>query len=87
MKWLREQMHNPIIDIMATLNRKLIGHYNYYGVSGNFKDILNFYKYVKQSLYRILNRRHQKRSMRYKDYEMIWNNFNIRKPRICVNIW
>lgn len=27
--WAKKNMHNPVGDIMQTLNRKLEGHYNY----------------------------------------------------------
>lgn len=41
------------------------GHCNYYGVNGNFHAIQSSWKYLKYFSYRILNRRHQKRSMKY----------------------
>ena len=86
-KWLKENMHKPIAMVLETLKKKLIGHYTYYGISGNFKDIQKFYKYIKYEYYRVLNRRHQKKSMRYNIYLRIWKGFKMPEPKIYVNIW
>ena len=63
--WLKEQMHRPVAETMRTLASILRGHCNYYGVNGNFRTIQSFWKYKKYSTYRVLNCRHQKRSMKY----------------------
>lgn len=62
------EIYEPIFlksVIMETIKRKLIGHYNYYGINNNSKSISDYYIYVKWNAYRILNRRHQKKSMSY----------------------
>ena len=84
--WMKENMHKPIIEIMETIKRKLTGHYNYYGINNNSISICNYYLYVKWTTYRILNRRHQKRSMSYKIFIRIWNGLQMPTPRIKVNI-
>ncbi|QSX04644.1 group II intron reverse transcriptase/maturase [Sedimentibacter sp. zth1] len=84
--WLKEVMHKPIDTIMKSLKRKLVGHYNYYGISGNIKGIKKFHGYVKYQCYKRLNRRHQKKSMSYDIFEKIWEAY-IPSPKICVNIW
>lgn len=71
-KWLHGNMHKPIGNTMKQIQRAMQGHFNYYGVSGNFKQICKFWKYVKYSCYKVLNKRHQKRSMKYPDYLRIW---------------
>ena len=85
-QWLKENMHTTFDKLFKTLNRKLEGHYNYYGVNGNYKSIVLFYEYVKHELYRVLNRRHQKKSMKIVDFIRIWSHY-INKPRIKVDIW
>ena len=62
------------------------GHFNYYGVSGNLMQIYKFWKYVKYTYYRVLNKRHQKRSMRYKTYLRIWNYY-VTEPHLTKDIW
>ena len=84
--WMKENMHKPIVEIMETIKKKLIGHYNYYGINNNSKSICEYYLYVKWTTYRILNRRHQKRSMSYELFNSIWAGLAIPIPHIKVNI-
>ena len=45
--WLREHMHAPVALTFHSLNRKLQGHVNYYGINGSSKMVANFFLYVK----------------------------------------
>ena len=65
----------------------MIGHYRYYGVNGNFKWILGFYKYVKYEYYRILIRRGQRHPIPYDRYLYYWNKVGVTHPKLYVNIW
>lgn len=84
--WMKENMHKSIYEIMETIKRKLIGHYNYYGINNNSKSICDYYIYVKWNTYRILNRKHQKKSMSYEIFNRIWIGFSMPIPHIRVNI-
>jgi group II intron reverse transcriptase/maturase len=85
-EWLREHMHTPIPTMMGTLNRKLQGHVNYYGISGNYKAVSNFFRYVKETCIKTLRRRGQKKPIGWEDFTRIWNHY-IKPPRIAVDIW
>ena len=84
--WMKDNMHKPVAEIMETIKKKLIGHYNYYGINNNSKSIFDYYIYVKWTTYRILNRRHQKRSMSYELFNRIWTGLSMPIPHIKVNI-
>lgn len=84
--WLHEHMHKPIGETMKLIQLSLQGHFNYYGVSGNLEQIYKFWKYVKYEYYRVLNKRHQKRSIRYHDYLRIWNHY-VKEPHLTRDIW
>ena len=84
--WMKENIHKPVTEIMDTIKKKLIGHYNYYGINNNSKSICDYYIYVKWTIYRILNRRHQKRSMSYELFNKIWAGLSMPIPHIKVNI-
>lgn len=86
-KWLHDKMHGNIRDILEKIKLKLIGHYNYYGVNGNYDDLLKFYKYVKYAYYSVLRKRGQKHPIPKSRYLFYWDLIGIPKPRICVNIW
>ena len=52
----------PLELILKTVNAKLRGHYQYYGVTDNTREMKNFLVQTKWLLYKWLNRRSQKRS-------------------------
>ena len=41
--WCKDNRTMPIEDIMNTVKRKLIGHYNYFGITDNYHSICKFY--------------------------------------------
>jgi group II intron reverse transcriptase/maturase len=84
--WLHDNMHKPISESMKRIQLSLRGHFNYYGVSGNLAQIYKFWKYVKYEYYKVLNKRHQKHSMRYHDYLRIWKYY-VKEPHLVKDIW
>jgi hypothetical protein len=39
--WCRQQRHEPVRRHWAALRRKLLGHFGYFGITGNFKALCN----------------------------------------------
>jgi hypothetical protein len=65
--WCKTHRHRPVKKQHATLNRKLRGHYGYYGITGNGRALQNFRLAVRR-IWRIwLARRSRKR--------MSWERF------------
>lgn len=85
-EWIKLHMHDPLAELCKSLNRKLEGHYNYYGINGNFKSLVKFYKYINYILYKWLNLRDQKGKMRYEHFLRIWKYY-IEEPKVKVDIW
>lgn len=86
-KWLHDKMHEPILEVGASIRKKIIGHYAYYGINGNYSSLLKYYKYLKYTWYHTLRKRGQKNKIKYLDFLRIWNYLNIPTPKIYVNIW
>ena len=84
--WLATRLTKPVADTMRLINLSLAGHYNYYGVNGNFHAIQLFWKYVKYATYRILNRRDQKGKFRYEKFLRVWNYY-VKEPHLTTDIW
>lgn len=84
--WLKTRLTKPVSRTMELVKLSLTGHCNYYGVSGNYHMIQNFYKYVKYSCFRMFNRRHQKKSMKYDKFLRIWNYY-VKEPHLFIDIW
>ena len=71
---------------MKLLAAIIRGHCNYYGVNGNFHSIQSFWKYLKYSTFRMLNRRDQKGKLKYPKFLRIWNYY-ITEPHLTKDIW
>ena len=84
--WLRTRLTEPVDQTMRRLASGLRGHNNYYGVNGNLEAIQKFYYYAETMLYKMFNRRSQRKSMSYDKFRRIWHYY-IKPPRITVNIW
>ena len=84
--WLRRRLIAPISATMKILASVVRGHCNYYGVNGNFHAVQNFWKYLKYSTYRMLNRRDQKGRLKYPKFQRIWDYY-ILKPQLTTDIW
>src|SRR5665648_323583 len=84
--WLQTRLTKPVAETMKLLAAVIWGHCNYYGVNGNFHAIQSFWKYLKYSTYRMLNRRDQKGKLRYPKFLRIWN-FYISEPHLTTDIW
>jgi len=85
-EWLKTRLTKPVAETMRLINLLLAGHYNYYGVNGNFHAIQGFWKYVKYTTYRMLNRRDQKGKFRYAKFLRVWNYY-VQKPHLTTDIW
>jgi group II intron reverse transcriptase/maturase len=86
-EWLRRNIHEKPSEMIARLNRKIVGHYVYYGISGNYQGLQNFYRFVRGALYKVLTRRSQRGRIRWKSYNSLLEKYPIAKPKIYVNVW
>jgi hypothetical protein len=80
--WCKQNRHRDIGEQCQLLSSKLRGHYNYYGVIGNYQSLAKFFHHVKRLHYYWLNRRSQKRSYTWAGYEALLRVHSLEKPRI-----
>ena len=83
-QWLKEHMHESIPETIRKLNKKMIGHYRYYGIYGNFIGLNKFYKYVRQQLYFTKRRRDQSLWLTWKKMGQILKVYPIASPKIYI---
>jgi group II intron reverse transcriptase/maturase len=86
-EWLISNLHGKPSDTIKLLNKKLVGHYRYYGISGNSDGIKKFYNFVVTALYKVLSRRSQRTYLTWARYSSLLKNHPIALPRLYVNIW
>jgi group II intron reverse transcriptase/maturase len=80
--WCRKQRGVGIAKLLKTLNAKLRGHYNYYGVIGNYESLKAFFRQAMMILRKWLNRRSQKKSYSWKQFWAMLERHRIERPRI-----
>ena len=71
-----------LTELMEQFAAKLQGHYNYYGVCGNFEKIGSFYNLSCKIVCKWLNRRSQRKSFNWRGFEGLLQSFSIPRPRI-----
>ncbi|MGH7252681.1 MAG: group II intron reverse transcriptase/maturase [Nitrospiraceae bacterium] len=71
----------------VVLRAKLLGHYRYYGVSGNLIGIKRYYLRVLALVYKWINRRSQKRSYNRGGFAHYLEYYPLPKPRIYRNLY
>ena len=68
-QWLKASRNLfPIEEIWKKLRAKLRGHFQYYGVSGNYRGIGSFEFLTKKLAFKWLNRRSQKKSFTWESF-------------------
>ena len=81
--WIKRHRHLPGRVFIGELNRRLIGHYNYYGLRGNSDDLWSFYHTAVDSAFKWLNRRGGKRkSFTWTVFNRAIKRLGIARPRI-----
>ncbi|MBI5017165.1 MAG: hypothetical protein HZB55_16985 [Deltaproteobacteria bacterium] len=82
-EWSRTNRHARGRDFFQGLNARLRGHYNYYGLIGNYASLDRFYQWAIANAFKWLNRRGGKRrSFTWKTFEGIPARVGIAQPRI-----
>ncbi len=81
-QWCKKNRHKPLRKLMKELRRKLQGYYNYYGVKGNSESLNEYYQEAMGILMKWLNRRSQKKSMKWKGFKESLDHHRIPRPRI-----
>lgn len=81
-EWCRQKRHCPVKDWFKELKPKLQGYYNYYGVSGNYASLQQFFEEAMQILRKWLNRRSQRKSYSWEGFRALIEHFQVPRPRI-----
>jgi group II intron reverse transcriptase/maturase len=85
--WCRRHRHQPVQAQHQALTRRIQGHFNYFGVSGNFRSLLLVNEQAKRSWYKWLCRRSQRTRLTWERFADLLRDFPLPRPRIIVRIW
>src|SRR5262245_5730334 len=85
--WCRRHRHQPVEAQHAALGRRLRGHFNYFGVHGNFPSLLRLVEATKRAWYTWLCRRSQRTRLTWERCTDFLRQRPLPRPRITVRIW
>jgi hypothetical protein len=86
-EWLYCNKEQKLCKLMYMLNIKLIGHYRYYGISFNSRMISNYRQQVRELLYKVLNRRSEKKSYTREGFIEMMKYYTLAKPKIYYSLF
>lgn len=87
-EWLKKNRNRiTIVEIWRMLKLKLRGHYNYYGLSGNFESIQRYYQRTRSLVFKWMNRRSQKKTWNWESFDKYLERYELPKPRITYAIY
>jgi group II intron reverse transcriptase/maturase len=86
--WLRSVRNAcSVKEWWSILKAKLTGHYQYYGISGNTRSIVRFYRLVVRLALKWLNRRSQCKSFNKAAFPSYLERYPLPKPRIVHKLY
>jgi len=65
----------------------LVGYFHYYGITDNIMMLYRFMRRIEELLFKWLNRRSQKRSFRWKNFNDLLKDFPLIRPKIYVSVY
>ena len=80
--WCRQHRHDPVEEQCKALNRKLRGHYQYYGRPTNFRSLREYYRNVRWIWKTWLNRRTRGKTMNWERFGLLLRRYPLLLPRI-----
>jgi hypothetical protein len=81
-EWIKTHRHLKLRRLMKTLQAKLRGTWNYYGLIGNYRRMQLMYEGTCRALYKWLNRRSQRKSLTWSGVNRLLIRFQVPRPRI-----
>jgi RNA-directed DNA polymerase len=84
--WFRENLTTPIAEVWVTLNAKLRGHYQYYGINDNWPSLVKYREAARRMALRWIRRRSQKAWMSWAAYAKYLQRHPLAEPSRIVDL-
>ena len=85
--WCRRHRHLPVKEQHAALVRRLKGHCNYFGVSGNAGGLARLLWHACRAWHKWLSRRSQRAYLTWARFRDLLRDFPLPPPTIRVQLW
>lgn len=86
-EYCKRNRHLPVSEQHKSLRRRLQGHINYFGVNGNMSCISSLLHHVGRAWFKWLNRRSQRLSLSWDDFNRLLERYPLPEARVVVSIW
>lgn len=86
-EWCKQNRHQSISWQARYLNAMLRGHYNYYGVTGNYPSVAAFYRHCIKMWKRYLSRRSQRAKLKWVKFMKILKDNPLIKPYLPKSVF
>lgn len=87
-QWIKENRHKlRPQEMIRKLNKSLTGYYNYYAVTDNMTTVDVFWRYVVKLLFYWLNRRGQRKSYSWEQFNALLVKTPIVRPRLKHSLY
>jgi len=86
-RWCRSNRHSKVAEQCATLGRKLRGHYAYFGLTGNYRSLEQYYRGTYRQWRKWLDRRSQKRRMKWDRFNRLLARHPLPSPKVVHSIY
>ena len=80
--WCRQHRHEPVRAQWPALRRKLLGHFGYFGITGNFRALRNLREQVIAVWRKWLSRRSQRAHISWDAMMRLLARYPLPEPRI-----
>jgi len=78
--WFHSMLSTPIEEVWSTLNAKLCGHYQYYGINDNWPSLMVYRERARRMARRHLSRRSQKTRVSWDDFKLYITRHGLANP-------
>ena len=86
-EWCRRHRHLPVEVQHAALTRRLVGHFNYFGVNGHHRSLARVVHATQRVWRKWLRRRSQRTRLTWERFNRLLERFSLPRPRVVVRIW
>lgn len=84
---LRRIRHDPLHEQLTAINRRLQGHYAYYGMGGNFRSLCKLYRFVERYWRKMLSKRCRKGKVTWEKFNHLKRIMPLQRPKITIPFW
>ena len=82
---LRRLQHQPVAVQARAINQILRGHFNYYGIAGNGRRIVRFWRSTREEWKHSLSKRSQKGRLNWEGFTALLKQHPMVTPRIRID--